>query len=442
MDDEILRLYRSGLGRIKISRALQIKESTVRSRLEYLGEPRRPRTLKPDDPLRREIEECADIPLDTAKTTFSDWIRRGASIGLLAKIWKVEWDTIASKLIDVGYLEHVPYISEEKEKKICEQYLLGQQSTDQLKNMSGMRFWKVKAILHKNRIAIKDHIEWRKYDVDDEYFEVINTEEKSYFLGLLCADGYINEESGYLAITLKEKDLEIIQQFKSAICTNSPICDHFINGKNYPRIRVYSRKMIDDLVKHGCTARKSLTLQFPKTVSHSLIRHFIRGYFDGDGYVKAKWEDKGPNKSPQIAKEFSILGTKPFLTKLRKEVQRATGVQLKNINRPSIGKAQNIGCYSTSSLLKIFHYLYRDATVFLKRKKDVFLHLKYLLEKKQNAKVERLHSSSCLFTVEEIHSIRAMHKEGYNTAQIARILNKDYFNVYNVVSGRTYKSVQ
>ena len=40
------------------------------------------------------------------------------------------------------------------------------------------------------------------------------------------------------------------------------------------------------LNSYGCTPRKSLTLKFPDRdifKSSDLIRHFIRGYFDGDG---------------------------------------------------------------------------------------------------------------------------------------------------------------
>jgi len=44
--------------------------------------------------------------------------------------------------------------------------------------------------------------------------------------------------------------------------------------------------MKDDLIALGCIPRKSLLLKFPTSnqVPEHLIRHFIRGYFDGDGH--------------------------------------------------------------------------------------------------------------------------------------------------------------
>jgi intein/homing endonuclease len=50
-------------------------------------------------------------------------------------------------------------------------------------------------------------------------------------------------------------------------------------------IRLYGKKLHDDLVKHGCVEKKSLILQFPKDLSQELISHFVRGYFDGDGCI-------------------------------------------------------------------------------------------------------------------------------------------------------------
>ena len=49
-----------------------------------------------------------------------------------------------------------------------------------------------------------------------------------------------------------------------------------------------SPHLVETLISYGCTPRKSLTLKFPDFnifKSQSLINHFIRGYFDGDGSV-------------------------------------------------------------------------------------------------------------------------------------------------------------
>ena len=74
--------------------------------------------------------------------------------------------------------------------------------------------------------------------------------------------------------------------------------------------------MFSDLNKHGCIQNKSLVLQFP-TISNSLIPHFIRGYFDGDGSVFIL-NKKNYNKTNSIytALGICICGTFEFLTKM------------------------------------------------------------------------------------------------------------------------------
>lgn len=58
-------------------------------------------------------------------------------------------------------------------------------------------------------------------------------------------------------------------------------------GNWYCRLVHDSRELALDLKNKGCYQGKSLTLTFPSKdiVPEHLIRHFIRGYFDGDGSV-------------------------------------------------------------------------------------------------------------------------------------------------------------
>ncbi|MFQ5405560.1 MAG: LAGLIDADG family homing endonuclease [Candidatus Micrarchaeia archaeon] len=42
--------------------------------------------------------------------------------------------------------------------------------------------------------------------------------------------------------------------------------------------------MCEDLIQLGCLTRKSNRFSFP-TVPSSFLKHFVRGYFDGDGSI-------------------------------------------------------------------------------------------------------------------------------------------------------------
>jgi len=90
-----------------------------------------------------------------------------------------------------------------------------------------------------------------------------------------------------------------------------------LNCKIFERSRVCvsNKHFWNTLNDLGCTPRKSLTLKFPDInifKSKDLIRHFIRGYFDGDGcfsYHKSK---------TKITPVVGFIGTKEMLESIQR----------------------------------------------------------------------------------------------------------------------------
>jgi len=55
---------------------------------------------------------------------------------------------------------------------------------------------------------------------------------------------------------------------------------------------VNRREFVKNLIDKGCHQAKTFTLEFSKFLREDLKRHFIRGYFDGDGTIYlAKMKD-------------------------------------------------------------------------------------------------------------------------------------------------------
>ena len=50
-------------------------------------------------------------------------------------------------------------------------------------------------------------------NLKEDYFDIINTHEKSYFLGLLMSDGYIRSKSNEIGLKLKKSDINIDELF-------------------------------------------------------------------------------------------------------------------------------------------------------------------------------------------------------------------------------------
>lgn len=124
----------------------------------------------------------------------------------------------------------------------------------------------------------------RKYDLNEKYFNKIDTPEKAYWLGFIAADGYIREDRATLQIQLQESDKSHLSKFLKAINTEKEIMKIEQNGYIGYRILIHSRKMINDLVANGCFQNKSLKLS-PPNIDKKLIKYWILGYYDGDGGI-------------------------------------------------------------------------------------------------------------------------------------------------------------
>ncbi len=83
----------------------------------------------------------------------------------------------------------------------------------------------IRDILVKNGVEMRSNKQnSRKYSVNDDYFSIIDTEEKAYWLGFIFADGYISNKNGKrVGITLKSSDRDHIIKFAKAISATYPV---------------------------------------------------------------------------------------------------------------------------------------------------------------------------------------------------------------------------
>lgn len=132
-----------------------------------------------------------------------------------------------------------------------------------------------------------------KYTYQKDYFERIDTEEKAYWLGFIYADGYIvndpDSRNYELGIELALKDEKHLKKFNKSISGNLNAKQRFREsekgGSWVSGLRVYSKEMTEDLIKCGALQNKTFIIKFPEYLDSNMTRHFIRGYFDGDGSV-------------------------------------------------------------------------------------------------------------------------------------------------------------
>lgn len=214
----------------------------------------------------------------------------------------------------------------------------------------------------------------RKYDCNDDYFAVIDTKDKAYFLGFIYADGFITKpDSGQAKLGITLAEIEPIEKFKKYINTDRPIGiytkgkNSYSEGKIEYKFAIASDKLVSDLEKLGVIERKTLVLKFPK-LREDLIPHFIRGYFDGDGSIY--YHVTKNHLNPRLG--INICGTKEFLDEMVKYLPSAKSNNVYKEKR-RITNCWNIKLVSNIECLQVYHYLYKDCDdLYLTRKRTKF----------------------------------------------------------------------
>ena len=184
------------------------------------------------------------------------------------------------------------------------------------------RTWR--SIQHRiGQLGIKDTRERNNpCQVRRDYFNVIDSDEKAYWLGFIAADGcvFIGGRQHTLSIGLQRRDRHWLERFRDIIAPGATLTDNA--GPNSTSLSIGSQELVHDLLALGITPRKSLTLEWPK-VPESYELPFLLGYFDGDGSLM----QRTGRKSGQY--QWHLVGTLPFLSRARACLQFHAGIELK-----------------------------------------------------------------------------------------------------------------
>lgn len=217
------------------------------------------------------------------------------------------------------------------------------------------------------------------YKCDYHYFDEINTEEKAYWLGFLSADGWISRSEKSNAcvtgIELQYKDINHLKKFNKSISGNYQITDrwrtslfHGVEKKAHSCvIRIFSTIMYDSLIKKNFTNNKSFDFHIP-CINDKLMRHYIRGYFDGNGCFTLT------NKTFSIgfstASELLSNDIVKTLSKNNIECHKEVYVSEYGTNM------YPVFIYKKQDKLNFLDWIYSDCSIYLERKYRKYLKLK------------------------------------------------------------------
>jgi DNA-binding transcriptional regulator WhiA len=177
------------------------------------------------------------------------------------------------------------------------------------------------------------------------------TLESCYWAGFIAADGnvYVNTSKGMYrtSIHLAHKDIDHIKKFKRTIVSKNKIN---ISKTNGCCIQIGSKHVVKSLERNfNIVPKKSLILEPPVNIPDSLVSHYLRGVFDGDGHIKY-------NNS--ISCNFNIVsGSKKFIIWVVSQLQKFK----KDIN---IYNKSNYFCIDLNNQISfnILNWIYNNST--------------------------------------------------------------------------------
>lgn len=208
---------------------------------------------------------------------------------------------------------------------------------------------------HLKRLGImRTTWNYEHYDVDESYFEEINTPDKAYWLGMLFADGSVKrvgDRSSSITLELSNVDLNHLEKFKQALCYTGKI--HHRKNRNISSVRITRNKMERDLEAKGCIPNKTENGWIDIDALNGYESDFLRGFIDGDGYI-----------------EKSYKKCRVIITVKAEKIKNALMSMLEKY-RPNCRREKNfyrVNIENQKGFYQLLHDLYSNASTYLTRK--------------------------------------------------------------------------
>lgn len=202
------------------------------------------------------------------------------------------------------------------------------------------------------------------YTVDSTFFDNIDTPEKAYVLGYVTSDGHISKKD-HIMFLIDKRDIDILHKVRSSMVSSHPIRYKTNSIGEYAILNIGSSIMCNRLREMGLNNRKTYGFDFERLISYVPVqfeRDMIRGMFDGDGSI-CIYKYNYFNKHSY---HLGYTGIKPVCD----YIQERFGLNTKMINEGN--NIYTVVSACRADIVRIGHYMYDDATIYMDRKKNTF----------------------------------------------------------------------
>lgn len=213
--------------------------------------------------------------------------------------------------------------------------------------------------IKEKHIGSRTNLNWK--------FESIKNETEAYIMGLIMSDGWVTSNR-QIGIRLNIKDKNVLYKIASYFSENINLKK---NG-NFCLFKISSCEAFYNLKKYGITTNKTYdNLRIPE-MDEELIRHFIRGYFDGDGTIYVDRSFLIYNIC-SINEEFliqiqNVLSNNGIYSSINKEVRKGKKMFVVDHYCQDCKNMYRLFIRRKSELIKFHEFMYDKSTIFMERK--------------------------------------------------------------------------
>lgn len=272
------------------------------------------------------------------------------------------------------------YDHDKIDNKIIKLYKEGKSSRD-IEKIVGLNQGSVLDVLEANNIKRREsgYFNWdRHYTINENFFDKIDTHEKAYILGLFYTDGCVHQKlnsfiikdgkqipttNSTISLTFHKRDGYLLEAISKIMGTNKPV----IYRRNISQIALHSEKLCNDLIKLGCTPKKSLTIQFPTDTQlpKEFLSDFIRGLIDGDGWTSFKHKRR-------LGIAVGVCSGSPrFIVSLYYYLKYIYGIDgLVKLNGRGVSSCNRVTVDRKEDVKKIYDICYNNDRIAMLRKKE------------------------------------------------------------------------
>ena len=226
-------------------------------------------------------------------------------------------------------------------------------STSKIAELAGITDRGVRYILKKMGVQ---PIRWNniKNNINLNFFKQWSNE-MAYILGLIYTDGCLHKNT----LSISQKDPEILYKINKIMNSNYKLYKNKKTGVY--TLNISRKEIVEDLYKLGVTPKKSTTISFPK-IPGQFLSHFIRGIYDGDGWVQdrnyvANITTASKTFAEGLLQTFKEIGLNSFVKE---------GESKNN-------KIYRVWISGKDDVRNFYKYIYNNTgDLYIKRKKDRF----------------------------------------------------------------------